>query len=476
MRDGGRHRACLQAVALNVAESNVVCVLVALDDRDLQDVLLEIDPVGIPIVGRDDLAGDHADDAARARVLEIIRRQRPNVERVMRTLVEIRLDLRGREVEQCRAVPIELALLEDHLDVEIFEVVDDGKVGQIAGRDGAAVVQQEIARRMVARSFDGDDRVDAVFVDGLAADIVDVALLEQVVRMLVIGAEHAALGILRRQQRSQRLKVPRRRALADHDELSAAQLGQRVLDVGALVVGIDARSDVRVEILAGQARCVAVDLLVVRLRGDDLRDDLGVVVRDAVGVHHLGEALHARIVVERIDGAIIKIRAALVHRRRRDAGRQHEPHIDRQALGRLEHIINAVGAHDVGDLVRIGDDGGRPVDERRLRKLARRHQAGLEVDVRVDEAGADDLAGHVVFDFTVILPKAHDQAVCARDVTRAQLIREHVDIRRVFQHQIGLFPAGGRLDHALFAQQFPLNFSCVALHRYCHRVHPFLCL
>ena len=61
--------------------------------------------------------------------------------------------------------------------------------------------------------------------------------------MLVIRAEHAALGILRRQQRSQRLKVPRRRALADHDELSAAQLGQRVLDVGALVVGIDARSD-----------------------------------------------------------------------------------------------------------------------------------------------------------------------------------------------------------------------------------------
>ena len=99
MRDGGRHRACLQAVALNVAESNVVCVLVALDDRDLQDVLLEIDPVGIPIVGRGDLAGDHAGNAARASVLEIIRRQRPNVERVMRTLVEIRLDLRGREVE-----------------------------------------------------------------------------------------------------------------------------------------------------------------------------------------------------------------------------------------------------------------------------------------------------------------------------------------------------------------------------------------
>ena len=197
---------------------------------------------------------------------------------------------------------------------------------------------------------------------------------------------------------------------------------------------------------------MAVDLLVVCLRGDDLRDDLGVVVRDAIGVHHLGEALHARIVVERIDGAIIKIRAALVHRRRRDAGRQHEPHVNRQSLGRLEHIVDTVGAHDVGDLVRVGDDGGRPVDERRLRKLARRHQAGLEVDVCIDEAGADDLSGHVVFDFAVVFTEAHDQPVRARDVAGAQLVREHVDIRRVFQHQIGLFPAGGRLDHALFAQ------------------------
>ena len=101
--------------------------------------------------------------------------------------------------------------------------------------------------------------------------------------------------------------------------------------------------------------------MIIGTRGDDLRDDLGVVVRDAVGVHHLGEALHARIVVERIDGAIIKIRAALVHRRRRDAGRQHEPHVDGQPLGSLEHIVNAVGAHDVGDLMGVGDDGGRAV-------------------------------------------------------------------------------------------------------------------
>ena len=74
---------------------------------------------------------------------------------------------------------------------------------------------------MVAGGLDGDDGIDAVFVDGLAGDIVDVALFQQVARVFVVGAEHAALGVLRREQRGQCLEVARGGALADHDELAA---------------------------------------------------------------------------------------------------------------------------------------------------------------------------------------------------------------------------------------------------------------
>ncbi len=166
-RDGGRHRACLQAVALNVAESMWCVFLWRSMTAILQDVFSRSTPVGIPIVGRDDLAGDHADHAARAGVLEIIRVSVPtwNVS-CARSSRYVSISGPGSRAVSCR--PNRACPSEDHLDVEILEVVDDGKVGQIAGRDGAAVVQQEIARRMVARSLDGDDRVDAVFVDGLA--------------------------------------------------------------------------------------------------------------------------------------------------------------------------------------------------------------------------------------------------------------------------------------------------------------------
>ena len=126
--------------------------------------------------------------------------QRGDVEGVVRALVEIFLDLRGFKVAQLAVVPVQNALLEHHLDVEVLEIVDDGEVGQIAGRDRAAVIEQEIARGVVAGGLDGDDGVDAVFVDGLAGDVVDVALFQQVARVLVVGAEHAALGVLRREQ------------------------------------------------------------------------------------------------------------------------------------------------------------------------------------------------------------------------------------------------------------------------------------
>ena len=194
---------------------------------------------------------------------------------------------------------------------------------------------------------------------------------------------------------------------------------------------------------------MAVDLLVVRLRSDDLRDDLRVVVDHAVGVHHLGKTLHSGIVVEGVDGAVVQIRAGFVHRCGRDAGRQHEPHVDGQSLGRLEHVIDAVGAHDVGDLMGVGDNRGRAVRQRCADEFLRRDKAGFQMDVRVNEARADDFAGHIVFDFALVAAKTHDQAVRHGDVARQQFVGEHVDIRCIFQHQISLLPTGGSFDHAL---------------------------
>ena len=95
------------------------------------------------------------------------------------------------------------------------------------------------------------------------------------------------------------------------------------------------------------------------------------------------------------------------------------------------------------------------------------------MDVRVNKARADDLARHIVFDLAIILAQTHDQAVGAGNVAGRQLVGKDVDKRRVLEHQIGLFAAGGGLDDLLLFQKLSLNFSRVAFGCDCHENHPF---
>ena len=245
VRDGGRYRAGGEPVALDVADADVVRVLVAFDDGDLQDIVLNTDLFSVARVSRDDLARHHTEHRARTAFDEVLRLKVSDVERLMRALDKVRVDLRRFEGRDGLAVEHELAFFIDLKNVEIVKVVDDDKIREEARRDRAAVVEQEVARGVVARAFDGDDRVDARL-DGAAHDVVDVAFLKEVVGVLVVGTEHAVGVVLRCEQREERVEVARGRALADHDVLPALKLGDGVLDAAAFVVGIDARCDVGV--------------------------------------------------------------------------------------------------------------------------------------------------------------------------------------------------------------------------------------
>ena len=78
--------------------------------------------------------------------------------------------------------------------------------------------------------------------------------------------------------------------------------------------------------------------------------------------------------------------------------------------------MDAVGAEDVRDLVRIGDDGGRPEREHEARELVDEELRRLEVHVRVDEAGDDEAARRVDRLATVVAADTGDDTVHDRDV------------------------------------------------------------
>ena len=383
--DAGGHGAGLQAVALDIAQADVVGVLMPLDDGDLENVVLHVDVVNVAGVLGDDLPGHQTDDGVGTAVLEIVRCQLAEVEGVMGAVDQIGVDLRRGEVTKL-AVIHQLAPLIDHFNIEILEIINDNEIGQIAGGDGAAVIEQEVAGGGVAGGLYGDDGVNAQR-NGLFHDVVDMTLFQEVVGVLVVSAEHAAIHILAAQQGDKCLQIAGGGALADHDELAALQLGQSVIQIGALVVGVHAGGYVGVEVVAAEAGGVAVDLLVVRLGGDDLFHYLRVAVHGAHKVHHFRKTLYAGVVIEGVDGAVIQHGAGLVQRRGGHAGGQHEAHVHRQILRGLEHVLDAVGAHDVGDLVGIGDDGGGAVGEDGLGKLRRADQRAFQMDMGIQKAG-----------------------------------------------------------------------------------------
>ena len=456
MGDAGGDGAPLQAVALQVAQPDMTGIVVALHHGDLQNIVFGADGFGPAAVLGDDLAGDKADDRQLAGLQPVGGNGR-QVEGIVRLLRKEGID-GGCFEGQHLAVGINAAAaLVDLLDLEAAEVIKDHDISQVAGGDGALVVHQEVAGGVVAGHLDGDNGIDAAG-DRFPDDVIDVAALQQIQRVLIIGGEHTPGIILLVQKRQQRPQVFGGGALPDHDELAEPQLFQRVLAAAAFVVGVDTGGNIGVEVGAGKLRGVAVDLFVVGLAGQDLADNVGVAVDDTDVVHHLRQPQHAGVVVQRVDGGIIETVAAFIQRGGRNAAGQHKVNVNGQSLGGLQHIADAFHPHHVGDLVWVGDDGGGAVPHHGPGKFGGGDQAAFQVDVGVDQAGGDEPAGNVDLGMSAVLPHPGDEAVRHGDIAMTEIVAEHVKVGGVFENDVGFFFAARHPDEAQLFGQFAGDF------------------
>ena len=279
--------------------------------------------------------------------------------------------------------------------------------------------------------------------------------------MLVVGAEHAAVIVLRRQKRHEGLQVPGGGALPDHNELSQAQLGQSVRQIVTLMIGVNPGGDVSIQGFAGQIRGVAVDFFMMSLSRHNFGHGAGVPAGDAGVVHHFGQSLDPGMLKKGVDGVVVQIGARLVQRRRRDAGGNHETHVHRQPLGGLQHVVDAVRPHDVGDFMGIADHCGGTVGQDGPGELSRGYQGALQVDVRVQKTGADDFSAHVGFLHACVRADPGDESFHHGDVGGAQLVGKYVDIGGVFQNQVCFLATGCHFDDALLFLQLPVDFPGV---------------
>ena len=175
------------------------------------------------------------------------------------------------------------------------------------------------------------------------------------------------------------------------------------------------------------------------------------------------------MVVEGVQAPVVQDGTGLVQGRGRHTGGQHEPYVHRQLLRGLEHVLDAVGAHDVGDLMGVRHHGGGAVGQHGLHEFLGGDQGALQVDVGVQKTGEDDAAGAVHLHSAGVAAHAHDEPLRHGDVGGAELVGEHIDVGGIFQDQVRRLPPGGRVDDAALFQQLPVDLARVALR---HKIPP----
>ena len=111
--------------------------------------------------------------------------------------------------------------------------------------------------------------------------------------------------------------------------------------------------------------------------------------------------------------------------------------------------MHAVDAEDVRDLVRIGDDRGRPEREHEPRELVDHELHRLEVHVRVDESGNDESARGVERLAALVCPDPGDHAVDDGDVGVQPLAREDRQHAPAAHDEVGGLVAASDRESAL---------------------------
>ncbi len=246
--------------------------------------------------------------------------------------------------------------------------------------------------------------------DGQPDTVIHVAVGEDRIGLAVVGAERDPFRTVLAHQRDQSGEVPARRALPGEDPHTLAALLGRLSQRGALVVGLDPRGQVGVQLPAGQPGRVPVHPAIPG--GGDLRQQLRVAGHHAWVVHHLGEPDRAELLDQRSDLGGMQLSPRTLERRCGHAARGADPERERQVRRSLRQRDDARYAEHVGDLVRVSRHRRGAMREHGPDELIDPELGGLQVHVRVDEAGRQRGTGQVGDLPRVPRAPAGDHAIC----------------------------------------------------------------
>ena len=144
---------------------------------------------------------------------------------------------------------------------------------------------------------------------------------------------------------------------------------------------------------------------------------------------------------------------------RGDAGGELDADVhDRLECG-IQEEADAVLADDIGDLVRIADHRRHAIGQDAAVEFMRGDERGFDVQMRVYEAGDDDLAGDVdLFNAPIIGAGADDAVAGDGDVGSDELAGDEIEETAAFQDDFRRDAAGALVDHRFELHHSPPYF------------------
>jgi hypothetical protein len=283
--------------------------------------------------------------------------------------------------------------------------------------------------------------------DRRADHIVEMALFGDVEWIAVVRAERdegrEALG----HDRQQRQQVLGDRAFAHEDVHALADLLQRLLGGRAFMFRADTGREIAIEVVAGEQRCMAIDM--AALEGLQLGKTDRVLVDDAGEIHEFRKPDDLGMVAEGQEALDRQVGAGRLQMGGGHAARKLHANIHDGFERAVEEELDALGAEHIGDLVRIADDGRHAIGQDAAVKFMRRDQRGFDVQMGIDETGNDDAAGNVDFGATVVVAAGADDALARDgDIRGDELTRHEIEELPALQHDIGRLAAGSLIDEA----------------------------
>ena len=112
-----------------------------------------------------------------------------------------------------------------------------------------------------------------------------------------------------------------------------------------------------------------------------------------------------------------------------DAARELDFDVERDVFGGFDDIMDAVHAKDVGELMRVGDDGSRAMWDDHRGEFLWGALGRFDVDMSIDEAWDNGHAGDVIFHFAfVALANADDAVIFDGDIPFFDLSVKEIDV------------------------------------------------